>query len=375
MAGPADEEYSGFPGMAFDIAATPNGSILVGTVDFGPLFFGPNTIQEIGRRGVTEVTSIPTPEGSPINGLEPIGQRNFYAAAGGGDRTVGAGVWRVSQGNERLVADISSFTLGSFDFGTGEGEPGPSPQWKDMRCEPFVGEFSPGPQTNPYHLAAKNGGELILADAANNGVLRVRASGEIEVVAFMDPPLDPDNGWMELGTFDLGTNAEGFPGEDFVEYDLGEGEITCFVEPVPTAVAIGDDGAYYVGELTGAAPVSVEGLARVWRIEPGTRDATCPSAECTVAIDGLTTVIGMAFGPDGYLYAVEFDYAGFLAAFGIPGIDPQLGKLKRCDVGEGTCEVVEDNLLFPGAITFDKGDNLWLLDNVFAPTVRRVDWR
>ena len=27
-----------------------------------------------------------------------------------------------------------------------------------------------------------------------------------------------------------------------------------------------------------------------------------------------------------------------------------------------------------GAITFDKDDNLWLLENVFAPVVRRIDW-
>ncbi len=399
--GPTLDDSYVLPGaMIFDIAATPNGSILLGRVEFGELFFGPNTIKEIGRRGITEVTSIPTPPGSPVNGLAPIGQRNFYAASGGGDRTVGAGLWRASQGNERLLADVSSFTLGSFDFTTGSGEPGPYPNaWKNQRCEPFVGPFSPGPQTNPYQIAAKNGGEVIVADAANNGVIRVRANGEIEVVAFMDPavlpgddPADPED-WMVLGEFDLGAfdwddpeTFENLPGAFGIEYDLGADEITCYVEPVPSAVAIGPDGSYYVGDLIGNTPQnfagepSPPGLARIWRIEPGTTDARCPSSACAqVEFDDdveLNSVISLAFGPDGKLYVVDFDRNGAAAGFGI--IPPGGGALKQCDLESGMCDTIlgeeETSLMFPGAITFDKQDNLWLLENVFEPTVRQVSY-
>ena len=45
------------------------------------------------------------------------------------------------------------------------------------------------------------------------------------------------------------------------------------VQPVATSVAIGPDGAYYVGELKGfPAPT---GESRVWRIEPGSRNVRC----------------------------------------------------------------------------------------------------
>jgi hypothetical protein len=351
-AGPPDGPFH-FSGAVFDIAATPNGSILVAVTEIDPDFnFVGNTIKEFGQRGIADVTDVPVAPGSPVNGLAPIGQRNFFATSGGQDLAVGAGLWRVSQGNARLVADIEAFTLGDWP----RGAPGPHPAWKDFRCE-ALGVFSAGPQTNPYHVTALSGSEVLIGDAANNGVLSARTDGRIEVVAFMDPPLDPATGERMV---------------------LGEVEgVTCYVEPVPTSVAIGPDGAYYVGELTGTTAEnfvgepSPTGLARVWRIEPGARDVVCPSAQCREAISGLTTVIDLEFGPDGRLYVVEFDQHGFLASFG--AFAPGGGMLKSCDVGTGQCQVVEDGLLFPGAITFDKWENLWLVDNVFAPTVRRVD--
>jgi len=87
-------------------------------------------------------------------------------------------------------------------------------------------------------------------------------------------------------------------------------------------------------------------------------------------------VIDAEFGPDGYLYVVEYEQNGFLAtvapAFGIPLAG---GTVKKCDVNTDSCEIIEGgdgSLFLPGAITFDKWDNLWLLDNVFAPIVRQI---
>jgi hypothetical protein len=67
-------------------------------------------------------------------------------------------------------------------------------------------------------------------------------------------------------------------------------------QSVPSSIALGPDGAYYVGEL---AESSGKGKARVWRVpaEGGT---------ATVYRSGFTTISGVAFGPDGSLYVTEF---------------------------------------------------------------------
>lgn len=325
-----------FAAPVYDIDAAPDGSILVaeGT-----------TIKEIRRGGVQEVVRIPTVLDSAITGLAAIGRGNFFATSGRlFDQDETADLWRVSRGGARLVADI-----GEFDT---EHDPDAfaGPQWKDQACEvvpPFLG----GAQSDPYHLEALSGGEALVADAAGNTLLSVGTQGDIDWVAVFTPPLDENGEWRVL-PLDVDT--------------------VCYVEPVPTSVAVGPDGAYYVGELTGATPDPADalGLARIWRIEAGSRNVVCPSDACREVVSGLTAVIDVAFGPDGRLYAVEFDANGWLAA--LSG-DAAGGTIKSCDVDTGECDLVEDGLVLPGAITFDKWGNLWVLENgIFAPTVRAV---
>jgi sugar lactone lactonase YvrE len=78
-------------------------------------------------------------------------------------------------------------------------------------------------------------------------------------------------------------------------------------QSVPSSIALGPDGAYYVGEL---AESSGKGKARVWRVpaEGGT-----PTLHAT----GFTSITGLAFGPDGSLYVTEF--ARNMARFDIRG--------------------------------------------------------
>lgn len=369
--GALEDAYSGFAGPVFDIAALPNGNLLV--AETAPDWLG-NSIKEISARGISEMAQIGVTPGSPVNGLEPIGQRNFFATSGGQDLAVGAGLWRVSGGNSKFIADIESFTLGDWPT----GEPGPYPtDWKDFRCEEFAA-FSHGPQTNPYHLAAVSGSEVLIGDAANNGVLWADNDGAIEVVAFMEPPIDPDTGnWMVLGYVNEDGEIVGFGGE-------ADGPVECYVEPVPTSVAIGPDGGWYVGELTGATAVNFigdddkatpRGLARIWRIEPGARDVVCPSAECMEVVSGLNSVIDIEFGPDGLLYVVEYEKNGFLGTVAPDlGIELAGSAVKRCNVGTGECNTLDHGFL-AGALTFDKWNNLWLVDNVFDATIRKVDWQ
>jgi hypothetical protein len=67
-------------------------------------------------------------------------------------------------------------------------------------------------------------------------------------------------------------------------------------DSVPTSIAQGPDGNYYVGELAEGAG---KGKARVWRI---------PAAGGTpeVYATGFTNITGVAFGPDGSLFVTEF---------------------------------------------------------------------
>jgi glucose/arabinose dehydrogenase len=67
-------------------------------------------------------------------------------------------------------------------------------------------------------------------------------------------------------------------------------------QSVPTSIAQGPDGNFYVGELAEGAGT---GKARVWRI---------PAAGGTpeVAATGFTAITGLAFGPDGSMFVTEF---------------------------------------------------------------------
>src|SRR6185436_18543992 len=79
-------------------------------------------------------------------------------------------------------------------------------------------------------------------------------------------------------------------------------------QPVTASVAIGPDGAIYVGELKGfPAPT---GMSKIWRIEPGTLHAQCgTSPACRVVASGFTSIVDLTFGPGGTLYVVELDEA------------------------------------------------------------------
>lgn len=336
-------------GVVYDIEAVADGSILVAEN---------TTVLELRRGELTLVADLPTavgegpigvPATAPVNGLAAMGRGNFFATAGGIDAAEGAALWRVSRGKARQVADIETFEQ-EHDPDAAEGS-----RWKHPRCEEAAG-FIPGPQSNPYHLTALSGSEALIADAAGNTLLTAKTNGDVDWVAVFPPAYDDAGEWMVQLTY--------------------EG-IECYVQPVPSAVAIGPDGAYYVGELSGfpADPTDLVGLSRIWRIDAGARNVECPSDACEVVIDGLTSVVDVEFGPDGRLYVVEMDASGWAAA-AVPelGLVPTGGTIKACDVDTGPCELIEGGLATPGAITFDKRGELWVAESIFfEPEVRPVE--
>ena len=298
-----------------------------------------------------QVAEIPGTLGQPANGLAMVGRSSYFLASGGLDLAAGAGVWHVSRGGARLIGDIEAFeTANDPDAFKG-------PQWKDQACEEDPAQvFTAGPQSNPYHLTAMTGSTVLVGDAAGNTVLSVKKSGTVDWLAVLTPPTDGSGNYRFLRT------AENDP------------SIDCYVQPVPTSVAIGPDGDYFVGELTGAP--ATPGWSRIWRIQSGANNVVCPSSQCTMFADGLTSVIDVEFGPDGMLYVVEYDVEGWAVATGKafnPTQDPAGGTIKRFNPATGSYNTLYTGLPLPSAIAFDKWGDLWVLENnLIAPTVRKV---
>jgi hypothetical protein len=133
--------------------------------------------------------------------------------------------------------------------------------------------------SDPWHVARLSDVTLV-TEAGGNSLLRVADDGSISTVA------------------------------SFASRALGGPFPT---EPVPTGIAVGPDGAYYVGELTGFPFPS--GEARIYRIEAGSAP--------TIFASGFTMISDLAFGADGSLYALEYDSNGLLA----PGSGGALWKV------------------------------------------------
>ena len=164
--------------------------------------------------------------------------------------------------------------------------------------------------SNPYGLLAEPGSRVV-ADAGANALLRVAANGHISTLAVFGARPNP--------------TAIGPP----------------FIESVPTAVAVGPDGAYYVSELTGVPFLA--GFARIIRVAP---DGTT-----SVFASGFTTVIDLTFGPDGSMYVLEHSTGPVF--FTLPG---RLVKVAP----DGTRTTVIGGLTRPGSVAVGPDGALYI---------------
>lgn len=154
-----------------------------------------------------------------------------------------------------------------------------------------------GPDSNPTGLV-RDSGRYVLTDSGANTLLKVRDRGhdkddEIEPLAVFDSPA-------------VAPPPFGFP-----------------IQPVPTSVVEGPDGAYYVSELTGFP--FVPGIARIHRVEKGDEPEQFGG--------GLTNVTDLAWDEDEeHLYAVQIADEGLL--------NGPVGSLVRVLPGGGSEQVV-----------------------------------
>jgi hypothetical protein len=192
------------------------------------------------------------------------------------------------------------------------------------------------PDSNANGVTATPDGAAV-ADAGANSLLLVDGDGAISVAAvfpvvMMPMPVDPSASPDPAASADPAATPAMVP-----------------MDPTPTSVALGPDGAYYVGQLTGFP--FPPGGASVFRVMPGEAP--------TVYASGFTNVMDVAFGPDGTLYVLEIAHDGLLSAD--PTAGPPQGGLWKVPAGGGTPElIVSEGLVMPGGMAVAEDGTLYV---------------
>lgn len=320
--GPHSSNSEEFSSPLFGLATAPNGDILV--ADAGA---GVATIH-----GVTEI-SLPG-----ITDMSPLGRGSMWALEGltgnPGDDT-GQALYRVSKGKNKLIADL-------FDF---EAANNPDGQAVD---------------SNPFDVQSLGGSAALVADAGGNSLLRVDNQGNINVLAIFP---------NELESTDNVKNLVGCPDSGA---DLCELPPTIPAQPVPTSIALGPDGHYYVGELKGfPAPT---GASNIWRVSPDASEAMCGSSpDCVKVFDGgFTSIIDLAFDAAGNLHVAELDEQSW---FAVEVLGPGAlagGTINSCDLDALSCTEVATGIPILTSITFGTDGTLWATKNALIPGLAEV---
>lgn len=262
-----------------------------------------NTYTETGS--VTQVsggvqtrvlTGLPSLYGSDVSGPNGVS----FGANGTRYVTIGAGIDPTVRGTDLAPGGVNLGTLQS---------PG---RTVDVSAFEAVNNPAGGAlDSNPWRAAAIAGGMLV-TDAGANALLKVADDGTTSLV-------------MAFPSLPSGADA------------------------VPTGLAVGSDGAYYVGMLTGFP--FTPGSSQVWRI--------LEDGSYSVFASGFTNVTDIAFGGDGSLYVLEYDANGMLA----PG---DAGALIRVAAdGSNWTTIVSEGLTAPTGLAIG-GDGAFYVSHLNA---------
>jgi hypothetical protein len=183
--------------------------------------------------------------------------------------------------------------------------------------------------SDPYSFVPYRGGYAV-ADAAGDDLLYVSPWGHISVLAVL-PTISE-------------TASPGSLSPDQTSPELVQ------AQPVPTAVAVGPDGALYVGEL-GGDPFGV-GTESIYRVIPGQQPQ--------VAALGLTAVSDIAFDHSGQLLALEIDQAGLNDPALSGGGLPTPGAIIRVAWNGQKTTVASTGLEFPTGLAVGAGNTAYV---------------
>lgn len=277
-----------FASPLFGLHAAKGGGLLVADA-------GAGVVRLKGKDG-TLVAQLPG-----VTDAASINNSTIAAITGAGGPS-GKKLYRIHDGNVRQVANLGKF---------------------EKQVNPDGGELD----SNPFGVAPLGHGQTLVADAAGNDLLTVGPGGKVDWVATLPDQVVPTSNAKRLAGCP-------YPPPDFKEICDLPPRIPA--QPVATSIAVGPDGAYYVGELKGfPAPLH---RSRVWRIEPGTLHAQCGSdPRCSVVANGLTSIVDLGFDQHGTLDVVQIDDASWFAA---ETGQATTGTIAGCDVTTGNCSTV-----------------------------------
>lgn len=316
----------GFNGPLFGLSTAPNGDLLVADASTGIFSIDDEVVG----------SPIPIPGATDVSA---IGRNSLWVTTGAGEDPTddtGQGLHRVSKGTTRLIANLFAFEA-------------------SVNPDAVLGHDEP--DSNPFDVQSLGGNAALVADAGGNDLLRISNQGAIDVLAVFPDELVSTANIKELAGCPSPAPFCGLP--EMIP-----------AQAVPTSVAIGPDGWFYVGELKGFPGPT--GASNIWRVSPNATGEVCPNEHCQLVFEGgFTSIIDLAFGPDGNLYVAELDEASWAAVEIFRA--PTGGTINSCDVDSLTCDEVATDIIELTAITFGKDGSLWATRNaVFTPDPAEV---
>ena len=186
-----------------------------------------------------------------------------------------------------------------------------------------VGPTESPTDSDPYDIVSYKGG-LAIADAAANDVLWLSPQGNLSV----------------LGR--LPSRTESVPAGV-----LGPNPVTLQAQFVPTSLAVGKNGALYVGGLRGVP--SLPGTASVYRIWPGHAPQLYAS--------GFSAISDIAFDNQGRLMVLELSTGGLLAPPTVPG------ALIRVNYNHSRTTVLSAGLSDPTGLVVAQDGTVYVANN------------
>ncbi len=312
----------GLSGPLFGVATARNGDLLVADAGVG--------IETIHRDKVRSTIALPG-----VTAVSPHGKSLLWATTGAGESPqadTGQGLYRIWKGEPKLVVNLFAF------------ETQKNPDGKD----PF--------DSNPYDVQALSSKAALVVDAGGNDLLRVTDRGRVKVLAVFPDGL--------VSTENIKSLA-GCPGSN-ADFCFLPDEMSA--QAVPTSVAVGKDGYYYVGELRGfPGPTNA---SSIWRVSPKAKGEVCPNKYCKKVFDGgFTSIIDLVVHK-GKLYVAELDEQSWAAVeIFQTGVG---GTISECNLKKKTCKVIAEGIPQLTGITFDKRGHLWATRNSLVPNGAEV---